>query len=80
MTQFPLAMKSNPECMFPDDPVKSYRMYYKAKKDKFNMKWTKREVPSHSLFHHKLFLWHHSNHAGISRLVHFILNLSFFAL
>ena len=46
MTQFPLAMKSNPECMFPDDPVKSYRMYYKAKKNKFNMKWTKRDIPA----------------------------------
>lgn len=45
MTQFPLAMKSNPECMFPDDPVKSYRLFYQTKQDRFKMKWTKRDVP-----------------------------------
>jgi hypothetical protein len=44
-TQFPLAMKSNPECMFPDDPVKSYRMFYQTKQDRFKMVWTNREVP-----------------------------------
>lgn len=44
-TQFPLAMKSNPECMFPDDPVKSYRMFYQTKQERFKMTWTKREVP-----------------------------------
>lgn len=44
-TQFPLAMKSNPECMFPNDPVKSYRMFYQTKQDRFKMVWTKREVP-----------------------------------
>jgi hypothetical protein len=26
--------------------VKSYREYYKTKKDKFNMVWTKREIPN----------------------------------
>jgi hypothetical protein len=45
LTQFPLAMKSNPECMFPDDPVKSYRMFYQTKQKRFKMVWTKREIP-----------------------------------
>lgn len=45
LTPFKLAMKSNPECMFPDDPVKSYRLYYKTKRDKFKMIWSKRPVP-----------------------------------
>ena len=45
LTQFPLAMKSNPECMFPQDPVKSYRMFYQTKQDRFSMVWTKRNVP-----------------------------------
>lgn len=44
LTPFKLAMGSNPECMF-EDAVKSYRAYYKTKKDNFVMKWTKREVP-----------------------------------
>lgn len=44
-TQFPLAMKSNPECMFPDDPVKSYRLFYQTKQNRFKMIWTKRDVP-----------------------------------
>jgi len=44
-TPFPLAMKSNPECMFPNDPVKSYRMFYQTKQHRFNMVWSKREVP-----------------------------------
>ena len=45
MTPFKLAMKSNPECMFIDDPIKSYRLFYKTKQKRFNMKWTKREIP-----------------------------------
>jgi hypothetical protein len=45
MTEFPLAMKSNPECMFPDDPVKSYRKFYKTKQERFKMIWTKRPTP-----------------------------------
>lgn len=44
-TPFRLAMGSNPECMFEGDPVRSYRAYYKTKKERFNMKWTKREIP-----------------------------------
>lgn len=45
MTEFPLAMKAHPECMIPSDPVKSYRMFYQTKKDRFKMAWTKRQVP-----------------------------------
>ncbi len=45
MTQFKLAMKSNPECMHPTDPVKSYRMFYQTKQDRFKMFWTKRDIP-----------------------------------
>ena len=44
-TKFPLAMKSNPECMF-NDPVKSYRAFYKTKQDRFKMVWTNRETPN----------------------------------
>lgn len=44
-TQFPLAMNSNPECKFPHDPVKSYRMFYQTKQDRFKMAWTNRQVP-----------------------------------
>jgi hypothetical protein len=44
LTQQPLAMKSNPECMF-EDVVKSYRAYYQTKQDRFKMVWTKREIP-----------------------------------
>lgn len=45
LTPFKLAMKSNPECMFPNDPVKSYQMFYQTKQDRFKMVWSKREVP-----------------------------------
>lgn len=45
MTQFKLAMKSNPECMFPEDPVKSYQLYYQTKQDRFQMAWTRRQIP-----------------------------------
>jgi hypothetical protein len=38
-------MKANPECMFPDDPVKSYKLYYHTKKDRFAMLWTNRDTP-----------------------------------
>lgn len=46
MTPFRLAMGSNPECMFPENPVKSYRAYYKTKQERFDMKWTKRNIPN----------------------------------
>ena len=45
MTPFRLAMTSNPECMFPEDPVKSYRMFYQTKQERFSMNWTKRPIP-----------------------------------
>lgn len=45
-TPFVLAMKSAPECMDPTDPIGSYRKFYKTKKAKMKMKWTKREVPA----------------------------------
>jgi len=45
-TPFKLAMGSNPECQFPDDPVKSYRLFYQTKQDRFKMTWTNRPVPS----------------------------------
>jgi hypothetical protein len=38
-------MKSNPECMFPEDPVKSYRLFYQTKQDRFKMVWSKRQIP-----------------------------------
>lgn len=44
-TPFELAMKSNPECMFPEDPVKSYRLFYQTKQHRFKMVWTKRNRP-----------------------------------
>ena len=44
-TDFPLAMKANPECMFEGDPVRSYRAFYQTKQERFKMAWTKREVP-----------------------------------
>ena len=44
LTQQPLAMKSNPECMF-EDVVKSYRAFYQTKQDRFKMVWTGRETP-----------------------------------
>lgn len=43
-TPFPLAMKSNPECMV-GDPVVSYRAFYQTKKERFKMVWTNRETP-----------------------------------
>ena len=45
MTPFALAMKANPECMHPEDPVRSYREYYQTKQDRFSMVWTKRDIP-----------------------------------
>ena len=44
LTQQPLAMQSNPECMF-EDVVKSYRAFYQTKQKRFKMAWTKREIP-----------------------------------
>ena len=44
LTEMPLAMGSNPECMF-EDAVKSYRAFYQTKQARFAMKWTKRKQP-----------------------------------
>jgi hypothetical protein len=38
-------MKANPECMFPNDPVRSYREFYQTKQARFKMLWTKRDIP-----------------------------------
>jgi hypothetical protein len=45
LTPFALAMKAHPECIVPNDPVQSYRNFYKTKKDRFKMTWTKRDIP-----------------------------------
>lgn len=45
LTQQPLAMTSNPECMHPNDVVRSYREFYQTKQTRFKMVWSKREVP-----------------------------------
>ena len=45
LTNQPLAMKSNPECMFPNDIVGSYRAFYQTKQERFRMAWTNRPIP-----------------------------------
>ena len=44
-TEFKLAMTHEPQCMHEGQTVRSYKEYYKTKKDRFNMVWTKRDVP-----------------------------------
>lgn len=44
-TPFKLAMGAAPECIFPDDPIKSYKLYYKTKQERFKMSWSKRQIP-----------------------------------
>jgi hypothetical protein len=44
-TPLKLAMSDHPECQFPNDPVKSYRLFYQTKQDRFKMVWTKRNQP-----------------------------------
>lgn len=45
-TPIKLAMGDNPECMFPNDPVKSYRAFYHTKQSRFAMNWNKnRKMP-----------------------------------
>ena len=46
MTNFRLAMGSNPECMNEDDIVGSYRSFYHTKQSRFKMRWTGRPVPN----------------------------------
>lgn len=45
LTQFRLAMGSNPECIDTNNPVESYRKFYKTKQERFKMVWSKRPVP-----------------------------------
>ena len=45
ITQFALAMKAEPMCIHPEDPVRSYREFYQTKQDRFKMVWTNRKVP-----------------------------------
>lgn len=45
-TQFALAMKAQPQCMHSDDSVRSYREFYRTKKERFSMVWSNREVPT----------------------------------
>lgn len=45
LTPFVLAMKSNPECIHPEDPVRSYHEYYRTKENRFSMIWTRRPIP-----------------------------------
>lgn len=44
-TQFKLAMKNEPQCIHPDDPIRSYQEYYQTKQDRFKMVWSKRPIP-----------------------------------
>lgn len=41
---FAIAMKQYPECIVENDPIQSYRNYYRVAKKDF-AKWTKREEP-----------------------------------
>lgn len=45
-TPFKLAMGNEPQCINIDNPVASYRAYYRTKKDRFKMAWTHRDVPA----------------------------------
>lgn len=45
LTEFKLAMQSNPECIALKDAVKAYRAFYNTKQDRFKMVWTKRPIP-----------------------------------
>lgn len=45
LTPQPLAMKSNPECMNPNDVVGSYRAFYQTKQARFKMEWKNRTIP-----------------------------------
>lgn len=46
LTPFKLAMGVAPECINEKDPVGSYQSFYITKQQRFEMKWTKRMVPS----------------------------------
>ena len=38
-------MKNEPQCIHPDDPIRSYQEYYQTKQDRFKMVWSKRPIP-----------------------------------
>lgn len=44
-TPFPLAMKSEPQCINENDRIQSYRDFYQTKQHRFTMKWTNRKKP-----------------------------------
>ena len=44
-TPFKLAMNNEPQCKFPNDPIKSYKLYYQTKQERFKMSWSKRQIP-----------------------------------
>ena len=46
LTPFRMAMQNEPQCMNKTDIVQSYRNYYKTKKDRFKMVWSRREIPN----------------------------------
>lgn len=46
LTEMPLAMGSNPECINYSDIIGSYRHYYATKKERFKMVWTNRDEPT----------------------------------
>lgn len=52
LTQIPLAMHD--ECKISDDPVVCYRTFYMTKQDRFNMVWTKRNVPDWFVYNKKV--------------------------
>ena len=45
ITQFALAMNAQPQCIHPEDPVRSYREFYQTKQDRFSMVWSNRQEP-----------------------------------
>lgn len=45
ITPFKLAMGAAPECMDINNPVESYRKFYKTKQARFKMEWTLRDKP-----------------------------------
>ena len=50
----PLAMFD--ECKISDDTVECYRTFYMTKQDSFNVRWTKRTVPSWFRFHDEAYV------------------------
>lgn len=46
LTPFVLAMQAHPECIFPGEPVRSYRALYAVKQKTIQMIWTNSAPPS----------------------------------